>query len=131
MKKIDHIAIAVRDLKEAAKTFEALGLKLSTSHEVSNMKVDTKFAQIGDTHIELISPTSKDSVVEKFLEKRGEGLHHICFEVENIEMELKVLEKKGFQLVHKEPQKGARGKVAFLHPQSTHGVLIELIQKVK
>ncbi len=129
MKKIDHIAIAVRDLKEASKTFEALGLKLSTSHEVSSMKVQAKFAKIGDTQIELISPTSKDSVVEKFLEKRGEGLHHICFEVENIETTLKELEEKGFQLINKEPQAGAQGRVAFLHPKSTHGVLIELIQR--
>ena len=129
MKKIDHIAIAVRDLKAASKTFEALGLKLSTSHEVSSMKVQAKFAKIGDTQIELISPTSKDSVVEKFLEKRGEGLHHICFEVENIETTLKELEEKGFQLINKEPQAGAQGRVAFLHPKSTHGVLIELIQR--
>lgn len=131
MKKIDHIAIAVRSLSEATKTFEALGLKLSTTHEVPAMKVQTRFSKIGDTQIELISPSSKDSVVQKFLEKRGEGLHHICFEVKDIEASLKELEKKGFQLVHKKPQKGSQGRVAFLQPQSTHGVLIELIQKVK
>ena len=129
MKKIDHIAIAVRDLQEATKTFEALGLKLSPSYEVSNMKVEARFSKIGDTQIELISPTGKDSVVKKFLEKRGEGLHHICFEVENIETSLKELQKKGFQLVNKESQQGAAGRVAFLHPKSSHGVLIELIQK--
>ncbi len=129
MKKLHHIAIAVSDLKKASETFRKLGFKMGSSHPVPGMKVNALFTQVGETQIEFIQPTNPDSTVAKFLERRGEGLHHLCFEVPDIEASLKDYEKKGFVLINKKPEIGAQGKVAFLHPKSTNGVLIELIEK--
>ncbi|MBI2608478.1 MAG: methylmalonyl-CoA epimerase [Deltaproteobacteria bacterium] len=129
MKKVDHIAIAVSDLEKAKKTFKKLGFSFEETHEVSAMKVETAFAKIGESHIELITPTSKDSTVKKFLQKKGEGIHHICFEVTNIEASIQKMKEKGFQPIYDKPQKGAQGLVTFLHPKETHGVLVELIQR--
>jgi len=129
IKKIDHIALAVQNLSNAKKTFENLGLSLGETHEVPHMKVKAAFIKIGESHIELLESLSPDSAVSKFLQKRGEGIHHICIEVNNIQKKLDELKKKGFQLINENPVPGAQGKVAFIHPKSCHGVLVELVEK--
>ena len=130
LKKIDHIGIVVRSIEEALKVYrDALGLPLAHVQEVPEQKVKIAFLPIGDCEIELVEPTAADSGVARFLEKRGEGLHHICFEVEDIEAALRDLAARGLRLIDKQPRQGAIGRVAFLHPKSAHGVLIELVEK--
>ena len=130
MKKIDHIAIAVHSIEEALQAYEgALGLELADVGEVSEQGVRVAFLPVGESEIELVEPLTTDSGVAKFLEKRGEGIHHICFEVGDIEAALQDLAAKGVRLIDKQPRQGAHGRIAFLHPKSTHGVLIELIEK--
>jgi len=130
LKKIDHIGIVVRSIEEALKAYrDALGLPLAHVQEVPEQKVKIAFLPVGDCEIELVEPTAADSGVARFLEKRGEGLHHICFEVEDIEAALRDLAAKGVRLIDRQPRQGAIGRVAFLHPKSAHGVLIELVEK--
>ena len=130
MKKIDHIAIAVDDIEEALQAYEgALGLELADVGEVSEQAVRVAFLPVGESEIELVEPLTASSGVARFLEKRGEGFHHICFEVEDIEAALQDLAARGIRLIDEQPRQGAHGRVAFLHPKSTHGVLIELIEK--
>ena len=130
LKKIDHIAIVVRSIEEALKVYrDALGLPLAHVQEVPEQKVKIAFLPVGDCEIELVEPTTADSGVARFLEKRGEGLHHICFEVEDIEAALRDLAARGLRLIDRQPRQGAIGRVAFLHPKSAHGVLIELIER--
>lgn len=131
IKKIDHLGIAVWDIEEALKVYrDALGLPLAHVQEVPEQKVRIAFLPAGDCEIELVEPTTVDSGVARSLEKHGEGLHHICFEVDDIEAALRELAAKGIQLINKEPRQGAMGRVAFLHPKGVHGVLIELMEKV-
>ena len=130
IKKIDHIAIIVRNIEEALQVYEgALGLELTEITEVPEQAVRVAFLPVGESEIELVEPLSTSSGVAKFLEKRGEGLHHICLEVEDIEAALRDLAATGVRLIDEQPRQGAHGRVAFLHPKSTHGVLIELIEK--
>lgn len=129
IKKVDHIGIVVRDVEEARQAYEALGLKVTHVKEVAEQKVKVAFLPVGDTEIELVQPITADSGVAGFLEKRGEGLHHICFEVDDIEATLADLKARGMRLIDQEPRPGAFGRVAFLHPKSAHGVLIELVEK--
>lgn len=127
IKKLSHIGIAVKDLDEAIKMYEKLGLTLETTEEVPSQKLKVAFFKIGDTRIELLAATSEDSPIAKFIEKRGEGVQHIAFGVDDLEAELKDKAEKGFQLIDEVPRPGAHGaKIAFLHPRSTKGVLIEL-----
>jgi methylmalonyl-CoA/ethylmalonyl-CoA epimerase len=133
MKKIEHLGIAVKDLAKSEAIFAAL---LNTNsykrEEVASEGVITSFFKLADSKIELLQATNEDSPIHKFIEKKGEGIHHIAFEVEDIEAELKRLESEGFKLIHKSPKKGADNKmIAFLHPKSTNGVLIELCQEIK
>jgi len=128
-KKIDHIALAVNNLEEASKTFTDMGFVVEKPHDVASMKVRAAFVKVGESQLELLEPTETNSVVHKFLEKRGEGMHHLCFEVDDIHKSLADLKEKDFQLVHEKPVSGAQGLVAFVHPKSCHGVLIELVQK--
>jgi methylmalonyl-CoA/ethylmalonyl-CoA epimerase len=128
--KIDHLGVAVESIDDALAVYRALGLSESKREEVASQKVITAFLPVGESHIELLQPTSPDSPVGKFLEKRGEGIHHVCFAVENLEAALADLSRKGFRLIHKSPVPGAGGKrVAFLHPEAGRGVLIELAEK--
>jgi methylmalonyl-CoA epimerase len=128
--KIDHLGVAVRSIDEALEVYRALGLSESGREEVSSQKVITAFLPVGESSIELLQPTSADSPVGKFLEKRGEGIHHVCLAVENLETALADLSRKGFRLIHTAPVPGAGGKrVAFLHPEAGRGVLIELAEK--
>ena len=128
--KIDHLGIAVASIDDALAVYRALGLAESSREEVPTQKVTAAFLPVGESRIELLEPTSPDSTIARFLAKRGEGIHHICFAVENIEAALKDLAAKGFRLIHSAPVTGAGGKrVAFLHPEAGHGVLIELAEK--
>ncbi len=133
MKKVEHIGIAVKNLASANELFSKLfGKESYKSEKVEREGVITSFFQLGDTKIELLEATSPDSSISKFIEKRGEGIHHIAFEVEDIKSEMVRLEKEGFTLLNKEPQKGADNKlICFLHPKNTNGVLVELCQEIK
>jgi methylmalonyl-CoA/ethylmalonyl-CoA epimerase len=129
IKKVDHIGIAVHDIEEARQPYEALGLTVTHVKEVSDQQVKVAFLPVGDTEVELVQPTTADSGVARFLEKRGEGVHHLCFEVDDIEATLADLKEQGMRLIDQEPRQGAFGRVAFLHPRAAHGVLIELVEK--
>lgn len=127
--KIDHIGIAVRNLSEAIKTFEAIGFELEEIEEVKEQKVKVAMLPVGESRIELLEAISDDSAIAKFLASRGEGIHHIAINVENIESALKKAKDSGVKLIDEVPRIGAGGKkVAFLHPKSTHGVLIEFVE---
>ena len=129
MTKLDHIGIAVRSL-DAAKIYEDLGLSVQHVETVQTQRVKTAFLSVGDSNLELLEPTSPDSPIAKFIEKRGEGIHHVCFRVENIEEHLERLKAKGYRLINEAPVPGAHGcRVAFLHPGAGNGVLIELSEK--
>jgi methylmalonyl-CoA/ethylmalonyl-CoA epimerase len=129
--KIDHIGIAVKSIAEARKLYEGiLGLKYEGSETVAEQKVTTAFFPIGDTEIELLESTDPEGPIAKFIEKRGEGIQHIAFRVENIEEALEELKKQGIHLIDEKPRIGAGGaKIAFLHPKATGGVLIELCER--
>lgn len=127
---IEHIGIAVKDLNAAIKYYEdVLGLKCYSIEEVKDQKVKTAFFKIGQTKIELLESTAPDGPIGKFIEKKGEGIHHIAFAVNNIEDQLKDAASKGIQLIDEKPRKGAEGlDIAFLHPKATYGVLTELCE---
>ena len=129
IKKIDHVAICVKDIDEAtAKYKAALGLDATSREVVASQKTEAVLLPIGESNLELIAPRGNDGLV-KFLEKRGPGLHHIALEVEGIEEALAFLKSLGVPLIDETPRKGARGhKVAFIHPKATGGVLIELVE---
>lgn len=133
MKKIDHLGIAVKNLDQSNILFAKL---LATPHykieEVATEGVKTSFFKIGESKIELLEPTTPNSTIAKFIEKRGEGIHHIAFDVENIEEEVSRLKEEGFTVLNEIPKKGADNKlVVFLHPKSTNGILVELCQEIK
>ena len=132
MKKIEHIGIAVKDLEVSNKLFGSLfGEKHYKEEEVVSEGVKTSFFKSGPNKIELLQATSPDSPIAKFLEKKGEGIHHIAFAVDDIKSEIKRLQGEGFIVLNEIPKKGADNKlVAFLHPKTTNGVLIELCQEI-
>ena len=125
---IEHIGIAVSNLEESIKYYEeVLGLKCYAVEEVADQMVKTAFFKVGQTKIELLESTSPEGPIGKYIEKKGEGIHHIAFNVNNLHAALKEAEEKGIRLIDKEPRKGAEGlDIAFLHPKSTNGVLTEL-----
>ncbi len=127
---IEHIGIAVNSLEESIPYYEkVLGLECYSVEEVVEQKVKTAFFKVGQTKIELLEPTSQDSPVAKFIAKKGPGVHHVAFAVNNLEEQLKSVEQNGVQLIDKVPRKGAEGlDIAFLHPKSTFGVLTELCE---
>jgi len=127
---IDHIGIAVRNLDEAIKTYEKLLNKPCYKREiVEGQHVETAFFEAGESKVELLGATSPDSVIEKFIRKKGEGIHHVAFEVEDLEKEMIRLRDEGFTLLNETPQKGADNKrIIFLHPKDNHGVLVELCE---
>jgi methylmalonyl-CoA/ethylmalonyl-CoA epimerase len=133
MDKIEHIGIAVRSLKEAGSLYGTLlGCKSYKTEEVASEHVITEFFKVGESKIELLEASSEDSAIAGFIEKRGEGIHHIAFAVENIVEEMARLKAEGFKLLNEVPKKGADNKlVCFVHPKSAHGVLIELCQELK
>lgn len=132
MKKptLDHIGIAVSSL-DRANIYKALGLDVDHVETVETQRVKTAFLSIGEANLELLEPTSPDSPIAKFIEKRGEGVHHICLRVDHLESHLERLKAEGFRLINEAPVPGAHGcRVAFLHPAAGNGVLIELSEKV-
>jgi len=133
LNKIEHIGIAVKDIEKSNDLFSALfDKKPYKQEEVKSENVITSFFQTGESKIELLQATDENSAIAKFIEKKGEGVHHIAFDVTDIHKELKRLEKEGFKIITKEPKKGADNKlIAFLHPKSTNGVLIELCQEIE
>ena len=133
MDKIEHIGIAVKNISEANKTYEKLlGYEHYKTENVDREGVTTSFFSCGESKIELLEATNSDSPIAKFIEKRGEGIHHIAFSVDNIKQEVERLKKEGFTILNEEPKKGADNKlVVFLHPKSANGVLIELCQEIE
>ncbi|MBN1988884.1 MAG: methylmalonyl-CoA epimerase [Bacteroidales bacterium] len=127
---IEHIGIAVKNLDEAIPYYEnVLGLKCYNIEEVKDQKVKTAFFMVGQTKIELLESTDAEGPIGKFIDKKGEGIHHIAFAVDKIEDQLKQAEEKGVNLIDKTPRKGAEGlDIAFIHPKSTFGVLTELCE---
>jgi len=127
IQKIDHLGIAVRSLDETVKYYEeALGLHCEHREEVPSQKVRTAFFSVGETHIELLEGTEPDSTISKFIEKNGEGIHHVAFATDDITAQLEGAKNAGIKLIHEVPFEGAANKlVAFLHPKFTHGVLTE------
>jgi len=133
LSKIEHIGIAVKDIEASNSVFTALfGKKHYKSEAVESEQVITSFFEAGPNKVELLQATSPDSPIAMFIEKKGEGIHHIAFAVDDIEAEIKRLTAEGFKMIHEQPKKGADNKlIAFLHPKSTNGVLIELCQDIK
>ncbi len=131
--KIEHLGIAVKDINKANSIYEKLlGVPPYKQEEVESEAVITSFFQVGPNKIELLASTKDDGTIAKFIEKRGEGIHHIAFDVENIEKELDRLKKEGFTILNEKPKLGADNKrVAFIHPKGTNGVLIELCEEIK
>jgi methylmalonyl-CoA/ethylmalonyl-CoA epimerase len=129
--KLDHIGIATNQLADSLAVWrDALGLEVDSSEEVVDQGVRIAMLPLGETHVELLEPLSPDSPIGKFLSKRGPGIHHIAVEVEDIRSSLARLAKKGARLIDQEPRVGAGGcLVAFIHPSSTNGVLLELVQR--
>ncbi len=130
MRKIEHIGIAVKDLTASNQIFEdILGVAPYKQEEVQSEHVLTSFFQVGESKIELLQATSPDSAIAKYLEKNKEGIHHIAFDVEDIFAEIDRLKAKGYTLIHESPKEGADNKIiAFMHPKSSNGVLVELCQ---
>ncbi|MCW8799815.1 MAG: methylmalonyl-CoA epimerase [Desulfobacter sp.] len=129
--KIDHIGIAVTHLNESKKFWtDVLGLEFSGSETVEEQNVTTAFFPVGESEVELLESTASDGPVARYLKKKGEGIHHIAFRVENIQAALDELKAKGIKLIDETPRKGAGGtKIAFIHPKSTNGILVELCER--
>ena len=132
IKKIEHLGIAVKDLNKSNELFKKLlGEQSYKTEAVDSESVTTSFFKVGDQKIELLEASEPNSTIARFIERRGEGMHHLAFHVENIDEEIERLEKEGFEFVSKTPIKGADNKmVVFLHPKTTNGVLIELCQDI-
>jgi len=131
MTTLDHIGIAVKSIDAAKKLYEDLGLTIEHVETVETQKVRTAFLSVGEANLELLEPTNADSTIAKYIEKRGEGIHHICLRVDDIEAHLARLRERGYRLINEAPVPGAHGcRVAFLHPAAGNGVLIELSEKL-
>jgi len=128
---LDHVGIAVRDLEDALRFYrDALGLEIEAPEDVASQRVRAHFIPLGDSAVELLEATAPDSPIAKYLEKRGPGLHHLTLRVEDIRAALAQLKARGARLIDETPRPGAHGSlVAFIHPSSAHGVLVELIQR--
>ncbi len=131
IEKIDHIGIAVRSIEKTSELLSnILGLKVASEENVEEQKVKVAFLPLGDSELELLESTSPEGPIARFIEKKGEGIQHIAFRVDNIEKALEKLKKEGVRLIDEKPRYGAGGaKIAFLHPKSTNGILIELCER--
>jgi methylmalonyl-CoA epimerase len=127
LKRVNHIGIAVKDMDQAREFWNRI-FGVETPPPITERDMQICMMKLGDVLVELIAPTGNEGVVAKFLEKRGEGFHHICYEVENVYSAMKELAAKGMEIVDKEPREGAEGKIVFLHPKGTQGVLTEIVQ---
>ena len=131
LKRLDHIGIVVADIQQARKSYEALGLKVSHLQELASKPVTVAFLPLGDVELELLQPNAPGSNIADFLQKNGEGLHHVCYEVEDLDSALRSAREAGLKLIDETPRTGVSGRIAFIDPDSTHGVLIELVEKNK
>src|SRR5512139_579570 len=130
IKRVDHIAIVVEQLDAALGVYrDALGMTVTDVRVMPEQDVKMAFLPTGDSEIELLEPLSADSGIGRYLAKRGEGLHHICLEVDDIDATLADLKAKGAQLIDETPKQGAYGRIAFIHPKGAHGVLVELVER--
>ncbi len=129
--KLDHIGIAVKDLQESLRFYEEiLGLKCEGTEVVEEQKVRVAFLPVGDTEVELLESTDEDGPIAKFIEKKGEGIQHLAFRVDNIEAAIEEMKEKGMRMIDEKPRYGAGGaKIAFCHPKSTNGILVELSER--
>ncbi len=129
LKQISHLGVAVRDLEQARDFYRSVfGVESSEPIIGAGGTIKVSLVEVGNTVIELLQPVGSEGVMAKFLEKRGEGIHHVCFEVDNVELELESLKAKGIEILGK-PEPGAEGMCVFLHPKGIHGVLVELVEK--
>ncbi|MBV6647919.1 MAG: methylmalonyl-CoA epimerase [Cyclobacteriaceae bacterium] len=133
MVRVEHIGIAVKDLNKVNDLYKKLfGQAAYKSERVDSEHVETSFFQVGDTKIEFLEATEDNSAIAKYVDKKGEGIHHVAFEVEDIHLEMERLRGEGFQLINETPKKGADNKwVCFIHPKTTNGVLVEICQEIK
>jgi methylmalonyl-CoA/ethylmalonyl-CoA epimerase len=129
LKKLDHVGIVVKDIQQACLPYESLGLKVSHSQGIQGKPVTVAFLPLGDTELELLQPNPGDSNIARFLSEHGEGLHHICFEVDDLEEAIQAANQAGMTFLDPAPRQGASGRIIFLDPGSSHGVLIELVEK--
>ena len=130
--KINHIAVVVNNIDDSLRFWQdALGLPMGKVQEVPQEAVQIAFLEAGDSHIELVSPTTEDSGIAKYLAKKGQGMHHICFEVEDISLALNQMREKNIELINEEARERDGRKYAFIHPKSTGGVLVELYETLK
>jgi methylmalonyl-CoA/ethylmalonyl-CoA epimerase len=130
IKRIDHIAVVVENLDNALAVYrDALGMTVTDVREMPDQDVKMAFLPAGDSEIELLEPLHADSGIGRYLAKRGEGMHHVCLEVDDLEATLADLKAKGAQLIDETPKRGAYGRIAFIHPKGAHGVLVELVQR--
>ena len=130
IKKISHIGIAVKDLEKSIEFYKGFGLELEAIEVVESQKVKVAFLPVGEVRIELLEPTSEDSPIAKFIEKKGEGIHHLAMATDNLQERLNQLEKDGLRLIDKTPRPGAHGaSIAFLHPKATGGIILELCEE--
>ncbi len=129
IKKLNHVSIAVADIDEALRFYrDVLGLEVTRRLRLEDRELEVAFIKVGDTELELIKPLTDDSTVARFLDRRGPGLHHLCFEVDDVVASMQELTDRGAQFVETEPHPGAVGMVSFIHPGSTNGVLVEINQ---
>jgi len=132
IRKIDHIGIAVRSVDDALKAYkDVIGLKFIKTEEVPEEKVKIAMLKVGETYIELLEPLSEDSALAKFLEKRGEGIHHIAFAVDNINEAMEKVKASGVNFIYERPRELHDRKINFIHPKFSHGVLLELVERIK
>jgi methylmalonyl-CoA/ethylmalonyl-CoA epimerase len=129
LKRLNHIGIVVANIQEASKPYEALGMKVSHMQELATKPVTVAFLPLGEVELELLQPNAAGSNIADFLKEKGEGLHHICFEVDDLDAALQTARAAGIKLIDEVPRQGAAGRIAFLDPVSTRGVLIELTEK--
>ncbi len=130
LKRLDHVGVVVRSIDESLKTYQdLLGFRLLERMDIPEQRVEAAFLDAGNSTVELIAPTDNESGVARFLDNRGEGPHHVCFEVDDIGETLATLAARGVRLIDETPRQGVHGLVAFVHPKATHGLMIELLQR--
>jgi len=128
-KSINHVCLAVKDIEESISLYSKIfGLPMPNIETISEQKVRAAMVNVGNTNLEFIEPIDSDSGIAKFIKNRGEGIHHICFEVDNIENSIEQLKKAGVKLIDSQPRQGLEGMIAFIHPKATGNVLVELIE---
>jgi methylmalonyl-CoA/ethylmalonyl-CoA epimerase len=129
LKRLDHIGVVVENIQQARQSYEALGMKVSHIQDLTTKPVTVAFLHLGETELELLQPNPGGSNIADFLKENGEGLHHICFEVTDLDAALQTAREAGLMLVDEVPRQGAAGRIAFINPASTSGVMIELVEK--